>query len=361
MRIFFDHQCYWETFGGVSRYFTEILKTEASNVQYELALKYSNNEYLKELNFPVKPFLKNWNIPKKHYLISAINKPHTIKLYKETNPEIVHLTHYDPYLLKYIKKSIVVSTIHDLNYFAVPQFFREKPLLKRWQSEVSKRSDILITISENSKRDLMEYLNIPEEKISVIYHGINNDFRRDINPRIISKPYILFVGRRIRYKNFDIVFKAFLNIKNRYKDLCLVCTNPSFSKEERKLFQENNISDRIISFPASENQLVNLYSHAIAFIFPSFYEGFGFPLLEAMGCECPIICSKASCFPEIAGGAAIYFNPYSEEELTEKLCELIESSDLQNKLKRTGLIQKNKYSWNISRQKHIELYKKISI
>lgn len=360
MNIFFDHQCYWETFGGVSRYFTEILKTDVSDVQYELALKYSNNEYLKELNFPVKSFLKNWNIPKKQYFISAVNKPNTIFRVKHTDAKIVHLTHYDPYLFKYLKNKIIVSTMHDLNFFAIPQFYKKRTeLLKKWQTATAQKSDKIITISENSKQDLIKFLNIPESKITVIYHGVNSIFKKDCSQRIIEKPYILFVGKRYGYKNFSTVLKSFANLKDKFKDLILVCTGNTFSNDEIKIITDYKILDRVVQMMVAEKELINLYSNALFFVFPSFYEGFGFPLLEAMGCECPVICSDASCFPEIAGNAAMYFNPNSVDELTEKMTSLIISENVRNQLIYNGMNRVKYFSWDVSREKHLEFYKTI--
>lgn len=358
IKVFFDHQCYWEKYGGVSRYFTEILKTDFEDAEYELALKYSNNEYLDDLNFDYRHAFNKLKIPKKHYLISAINKPYTINAIIKTTADIIHLTHYDPYLFKYAKGKIVISTIHDLNFFAIPQFFSNNiNPLKKWQMICAEKSDFLITISENSKKDLMRYLDIDEQKIKVIYHGVNDCFKKDTSPRIIKNPYILFVGRREGYKNFKTVLKAFANIKN--KDLFLVCTGLSFSKKENDMINAFGVSDRIINISASEYELINLYSHALLFVYPSLYEGFGFPLLEAMGCECPVLCSDTSCFPEIAEDAALYFNPYSAEDCIEKMNVLIDNQLLRNSLIQKGLIQKQKFSWNVSRQQHFELYKSL--
>lgn len=360
MHVFFDHQCYWEKFGGVSRYFTEILKTNVPDVKYELALKYSNNEYLKELNVNVKSFLDKWNIPKKKYFISAINKPHTIALLKQTEAKIVHLTHYDPYLFKCLKNKTVVSTMHDLNYFAIPQFYKRRTeLLKRWQVQCAIQSDMIVTISENSKGDLINYLNISPDRISVIYHGVSNRFTKDNSPAVIRQPYFLFVGMRYGYKNFDIVLDAFKNIKDKYRDIILVCTGNKLDADEMKYINNNGLAERIVQISASENDLVNLYSNALFFVFPSFYEGFGLPILEAMGCGCPVMCSNVSCFPEIAGGAALYFDPYSVEDLTEKMQTMILSSEMRKEFAAKGIDRKNAFTWDVSRQKHLLFYKSI--
>lgn len=361
MKVLFDHQCFWEKYGGVSRYFSEILKTNNKDIEYELAIKYSNNEYLKTLPFKYKNFFSNLNVPKKHYIISAINKPHTIRILNQTDANIVHITHYDPYLFKYAKGKKIVSTMHDLNFFAIPEFYREKTnILKKWQQICAERSDFIITISENSKKDLINYLNIPENKIAVVYHGIDSTFHKITEKRLIERPYILFVGRRNGYKNFQTVLKSFEILKDLYKDLCLICTGPDFSKSELETFIVSGLADRIFHFSCSEIELQNLYSNAEFFVFPSFYEGFGFPLLEAMACECPVLCSNTSCFPEIAGKAGLFFEPSDIEELAYKMQQLLDSDDLKKELIKDGLIQKNKFSWDVSREEHLKIYRKLN-
>ena len=360
MHVFFDHQCYWEKYGGVSRYFTEILKTSVPNVNYELAIKYSNNEYIKELGLQVMPLLDDWNIPKKKYLISAFNKPNTISCLKQTKANIVHLTHYDPYLFKYTKNKIVVSTMHDLNYFAIPQFYKRRTeLLKNWQIKCAQMSDKIIVISENTKKDLVNYLNIKEENIAVIHHGVSKTFTKTTCNRIIDKPYILFVGARLAYKNFDTLLHSFANIRDKYKDLVLVCTGSPLSPDEKKKIANIELTGRIIQLSVSESDLVNLYSNALMFVFPSFYEGFGLPILEAMSCECPVICSNTSCFPEIAQTAALYFNPHSSDELTDIINETLMSKQLRDNLVAKGLDRIKSFSWDLSREKHLNFYKSI--
>lgn len=312
---------------------------------------------MKELPYSYKPFLQHLSIPKKQYLISLANKPYSIKRLKQSSAKIVHLTHYDPYLLDYCKNKCVVSTMHDLNFFAIPQFYRKHTnILKNWQITCAEKSDRIITISENSKKDLQQYLHIPEEKITVIYHGINEKFKKTNSERIFEKPYILFVGRRGGYKNWDVVLNAFSHLHERYEDVCLVCTGYPFSREEWKKISCYHLEDYVVNMGVSEKKLINLYSHALFFVFPSFYEGFGFPLLEAMGCECPIICSNTSCFPEIVADAGLFFDPQSVDELTEKMYALAESETLCRELVVRGIERKTLFSWNTSRQKHFEVY-----
>ena len=172
--------------------------------------------------------------------------------------------------------------------------------------------DCIITVSENTKKDMIEYWNIPPEKITVIYHGIQNiNIEQIHNLKIINSPYILYVGARSKFKNFENAVKAYSIVNQKYPEIKFVCTGSDFTKSEIDLFESLNISKHIIHKSVNDIELFSLYHHAICYIYPSLYEGFGMPLLEAMACECPVICSNTSCFPEIAGNAALYLDPFS--------------------------------------------------
>ncbi len=357
MKIMLDHKGFVERFGGVSRYFYEVVK---ENPEYfDIAMKYSVNEYLKDFNLPIKFIFNNVNFRGKYRLISVINKPNSIRQLLSRKYDIVHLTHYDPYLFPFRKNEILVSTIHDLNFFSRPDLFSSKRAeeLKHGQIACAKKSDHLIAVSQNTKRDLVQYLNIPEEKITVIYHGIDKNLRKIEEARLIKEPYILFVGYRgAEYKNFLNAAKAFSILSEKYEDLHLVCTRDDFSKNELELFQQLGIQKRVIHKAASEKELINLYSNAELFIFPSFAEGFGFPLLEAMSCSCPVVCSNTSCFPEIAGNSALYFDPNSIENMVSSMESYLKDSNLKKQMIDRGLERTKLFSWKKSSDQHIELY-----
>lgn len=360
IKVLFDHQCFCEEYGGVSRVFSEILKTKSDEVEYKLALKYSNNAYLGDFGFSATNLLKKINIPKKHHIISFLNIKNTLNILNNYNPDIFQLTHYNPYIFNTKINAITVSTIHDLNFWAIPQFYSSKTnILKNWQVECSNKSDKIITISETSKKDLIKYLNIDEKKIHVIYHGLDFSFTKSYEPRLVNNPYILFVGRRSKYKNFLNVLKAFAIVKKKFVDLKLICTGFDFDKKEKLILQDLNLLNEVNIIKASETELVNLYSNAELFIYPSYYEGFGLPLLESMGCNCPVVCSDIEVFHEIAGNAACYFNPNNIDEIAERFIFILKDSNYRNELINTGIERCKSFSWEKTRNEYINFYKNL--
>jgi glycosyltransferase involved in cell wall biosynthesis len=230
----------------------------------------------------------------------------------------------------------------------------------KWQRNSVKNVNKIITISENTKNDLINIWNIPEKKIKVIYLGIEEiNLEQFDKKRIYPNPYILFVGQRFSYKNFINYLKAFKILTHTNKDLILVCTGIPFSNSEKRMLYQMGLLDKVIHISASERTMISLYHNAELFVYPSLYEGFGMPLIEAMNCCCPIICSKTSCFPEIAQDAALYFDPYITESMLEITRKVLDNRKIKIKLIENGNKRKKDFSWKKCAEEHIKLYKEL--
>lgn len=360
MKIIYDHQCYWERFGGVSKYFTEIIK-RIPKEQYILPVKLTNNEYIHQIQgINTHTFFRDINFRGKATLIKELGKLYSIVPILKGNYDIYHPTHYDCYGLDLIPKRVrTIATIHDMNYYVIPDLYGKGSRLANWQKKMAEKVDHIITISQSSKKDLINIWNIPESKISVIYHGVNAEMISKVPKIEIKEKYILYVGRRSKYKNFSLLINAFAKLSLKHKNLYLFCAGEKWSKEEIRELNNLKIIDKCRSFQATDNELINLYKNAVAFVFPSFYEGFGLPILEAMAAECPMILSNTSCFPEIAKNAALYFNPNSLDELIDNIELLINDYSERNNLILRGKSIVRDYSWKKSVQQHLEVYKSI--
>jgi glycosyltransferase involved in cell wall biosynthesis len=338
-----------------------MIKNLPVDIKYKISLKNTRNEYIKELpDIQINKLLKI-NFRGKWRLLNIQNKINSIINIRQNDFDIYHQTHYDPYAFKYlssIKKS--VTTIYDMNFFVIPEIYKDYPCpwLFKWQEESAKSADKIIAVSKNTKNNLMSIWKIPDKKIDVIYLGIENINLDDYDlSRKYEKPYLLFVGTRLLYKNFENYLKAFKLILEKNNDLLLVCTGYSFTKDEKHLLEELHLDNKVDIISADERTMVNLYRNAELFVYPSLYEGFGIPLLEAMSCQCPIICSNTSCFPEISGDAAFYFDPYSLENMVEATLEVLNNSSLKQKLVENGLERIKEFSWKTCADKHAALYK----
>jgi glycosyltransferase involved in cell wall biosynthesis len=203
----------------------------------------------------------------------------------------------------------------------------------------------------------MEIYKIPEEKISVIYNGINHiSLEGDLNSQ--KKDYILYVGRFSQMKNLGRLIKAFTLLTNKYKlglKLVLPC------QKEDIPFDLIKDVEKYIAFVGyvSEDQLIKLYREALLFAFPSLYEGFGFPPLEAMAHGCPTLVSNVASLPEVCGDAAYFVDPYDEESIADGIYQVATNSSLRESLIQKGLKRAKLFAWEESRKKHIEIFEEI--
>ena len=361
MKILYDHLCFWEKYGGVPRYFVELMKRIPPELYIE-TVKFSNNEYLKELpQIHYYPFLKGMKFKRKARLESEFGKLFSIPYLIRGNFDIYHQTHYDPYAYKYLSRRIkTVTTIHDMNFYAIPEYYSKSPLLKRHMEISIKRADKIITISKNSKKDICNYLNIPEDKITVIYHGIDlNKFSKKIDLNHSLNPYILYVGSREKYKNFNRLLEAFSIIREKYPDLWLVCVGNSPSKTEVNAIAAKELIKVVKFIQASDDELIYLYKNALLFVFPSLYEGFGLPILEAMAARCPLALSNASCFPEIALDAASYFDPKDIDSMALAIERILQDEQFRKDIISKGAQRVTSFSWEKSVEQHLDVYKSI--
>jgi glycosyltransferase involved in cell wall biosynthesis len=217
-------------------------------------------------------------------------------------------------------------------------------------------ADRIISISENTKKDLIEILNINPENIDVIYHGFNRPdsivYSNDLGR------YILFVGYRGGYKNFSSLAKAFSNLAMKDSDLKLICVGNPFVKEEIELLKRLDILKKTVAVGVNENKLNQLYSNALVFVYPTLYEGFGMPILEAFANNCPISLSNCSSLPEVAGNAAVYFDPNDPDSILESITKIIYNPDFSNQLVEKGKEQLTHFSWIKCAEQTLESYKR---
>lgn len=358
MKIFYDHLCFWQQYGGVPKYFIELIKRLPPD-SYILSVLFSNNHYLKTFKTHIFPFFPNSVFRGKASIEQILNEPFTtFKLFKEKF-DIYHQTHYNPYAFKYLSQNTIrVTTMHDMNFFKIPHFYPSNIRLIKHQKISAQKADRIVAVSENTKKDLVDIWNINPRKIATIYHGIDFlSIEKMPLQRNIDSPFILYVGERLGYKNFKNLVIAFSKFVVEYKSVKLVCAGKKFSNEEMELFRKYKINSNMISLSVTDFELYQLYKTALMFVYPSFYEGFGIPLLEAMACKCPMAISNTSCFPEIACKGALYFDPFSIDDIYDKMRLIIESPDVRNSLIHNGSIRVKDFSIENMVEKHMKLYR----
>lgn len=348
MNILYDHQVFFaQKFGGISRYFCELMKHSKGLFDYSVGGIFSENFYANELGFH-KPFPVKAQFKGKRRLQTWLNRRDSIKKIKRA--DVIHPTYYDSYFVGKTNKPIVLTVydmIHEL--FPIIGSLNKKSLLEH--------SAQIIAISQNTKKDILKfYPQMPEEKISVVYLGTSWDVLEKVVER---QNYILFTGQRHFYKNFSNFILAIAPLLIKY-DLQLKCTGGHFTSEETDLLKQQNIFEKTSVAFADEHELKDLYANALCFVFPSLYEGFGIPILEAFACGCPLVCSNISCFPEIAENAAEYFDPNSINDMREKIDRVISSKTLQDNLVAKGFDRLKAFSWRKCAEQTARVYEKCS-
>ncbi len=366
MRVLFDHKLFsTQKYGGASRYFCELMKHLPRDV-WETTTLLANNEYIKSPKlFNYCDFLPNLTFKGKALLMYWLNRPYTYMKLKKGDFDIFHQTDFDTYYFNAIKGKKMVMTFHDMNYSKFRQLYVNTLTnniddRERFQKESVKRADRIIAVSQHTKEDLVSRWQVDSDKIVVIHHGVDKVRKADLDPgRIVTAPYLLFVGERYGFKNFERFLSAFSLISRKHPDLKLVCTGRKFSETEVALLRQERVADKVIQLSADENTLARLYRDAEVFVFPSYSEGFGMPILEAMVYDCPVVLSNASCFPEVAGQAGMYFDPFQVEDMVGKIEQVLGDSALRNNLIALGHEQLTAFSWEKNASEHMRVYQSV--
>lgn len=343
LKVLFDYQHFSEQrYGGISRYFANIMHEigQREDVDCELAALYSQNYYIRDLKLPLNGSIGDYFLARKPKREAKWNRLYSQYLLQKGKYDIFHPTYYDPYFLNYVKKPFVL-TVHDMIHEKFPEaFVAPHDIVARYKKQVVEKADKIIAISNSTKRDLMALLNVPEEKIEVIYHGVQiHNFPVTPTPLSLDIPneFILYVGDRNPYKNFNRFAEAVAKVMEHHPNLYLVCTGGlRFNEKEVKWLTDLNIIHRCIRLTVTDQELTELYQNAQAFIFPSLYEGFGFPILEAFQQCCPVICSNTSCFPEVGGDAVAYFDPSDTTNMAQVILQVLANKTLRAQLIEAG-------------------------
>ena len=352
MKVLFDHQIFYKRCGGASKYFVKMIESMPADSWTTTTLM-SNNEYVKATGL----FKSYRNLFKgQSILLDYINRPYTNWLLSRQNFDIFHQTNFGTYCIKSLGNKPMVTTYHDSNLSTIDYH----PEIVKLQEKSIKRADKIIVVSENTKKDLIRLFDVSESRVEVIYHGIDiPETGRFSAKTLYDFPYVLYVGRRSEYKNFTNFVKAFSLLREHNHELKAVCTFKPFNRNEMELFHDLGVSEDILYVGADEEMMLQLYHQAELFVFPSLYEGFGMPILESWACNCPVVLSDASCFPEIAGDAGLYFNPNLVEDIADKMNCVLNNVEIRNQLIVKGNKRVKMFSWKKCAEKHMQVYQSL--
>lgn len=272
--------------------------------------------------------------------------------------DILHSTFYLPHGLDGRHSGKRIVTIHDMIPELMPQTRRRLDFLTLKQRYI-RSADQVICVSEATKQDMLKVYGLIRAPIHVIHHGVSSRFRPDIPPAdFLPAHFILFVGHRHQYKDADVLFRAFGQIARIDLDLELLCVGGNgITRAEASLLEELGIRDRVSQRFLSDELMASAYSNAAAFVFPSHFEGFGLPALEAMASGTPTILARSTSLPEIGGDAAIYFEPGGVEELGRQITAVLNDSSLRKDLVSRGLARSGEFTWDRAAAHTADVYR----
>jgi len=355
MKILYDHQIFSnQAYGGPSRYFTELIKELIQlNEEPTIIAPVNQNIYLKDINLKFKKefFLK---IKQKDFFTKIINDLFSNYYFRNSTYDLYHLTYYSDC---YPSKKPKIITVYDLIHEKFMSEFKLNSLPKK---KIFENVDHFLCISENTKKDLINYYNIDDKKITVTY--LANSFKLKVIEKFpLHKPFLLYVGSRKRYKNFELLLKSFSLCEKIKKEYDIICFGGGeFIIQEIESMKNLSINvNSVHNVQGSDQILSSLYSSAEALVYPSKYEGFGLPILEAMFFGCPVIASNTSSLPEVCGDAALTFSPNSTEELINCINKISTDSKFKRELIKKGYEREKSFSWKKCALETYHVYKNL--
>jgi glycosyltransferase involved in cell wall biosynthesis len=362
MKIFLDARYYNRS--GIGRYIVGLYRGILANNPGIKIISAGDMPILRDSFFKTQDIIP-YNSP--IYSLSEQIKGSLLMRKFNDGADAFHIPHYNaPWFLP--KNSVV--TIHDLTPFNLPDLFDRLRLsvARIALKNVLSRAGRIIAVSESTKRDIGNYYPEIMEKVRVIYHGLSEDFSLLPEDEVKSfkenkgiKDYILYVGNRKPHKNLKRLIEAFSLIKSKYSTLQLIIIGEKFLKIDEVDIggKKLGLKDVVEIVKVSDKELCEYYCGARLLIYPSLYEGFGFPPLEAMACGCPVVASNVASLPEICGDAAYYVDPNSIESIAEGMDKILIDSNLRQALVQKGLERVRLFSWEKSTREHVKVFEEI--
>lgn len=363
MKILYDYQGLTQQVGGVSRCFCEYIKELSKDNEVEIVCPHTRNVYMQEILGRKESALVRFPYCKEltRKIAIPLNMASAYLAVRKNDFDIFHPTMDWVYYYENIIRKPYVLTIHDL----IPEiYFAKEPeghkRLSSWleiRKKCLKGAARVMCVSEHTKKDLLHYYDFLDPvKIDVVYHGIHPFKGQYVENR--WGRYMLYVGQREAYKNFRFTMDALTPLLQEEPDLRVICTGKPFSSDEYEFLCKLGMESRIVCLGfVDEILLASLYHHALLFIYPSKYEGFGIPILESFINGCPACIANATCFPEVGGDAVSYFDPNDKNSIYKAASRVINDHKYANELRMRGRERASLFTWKTSAENVMRSYK----
>jgi glycosyltransferase involved in cell wall biosynthesis len=368
MKIFFDHQIFTlQKYGGISRYFFELFNhlNRMKDVEIWFPLVYSENEYIRNSSFYSNKFaIPAKKFPFRRALVKHLhrkNRKGSTVMMESQKFDVYHPTYYEPFLLNRSDGKPMVLTVYDMITEIFPEDFKSQENILEQKRIMAEKAARIIAISEHTKNDIMNVLGVPEKKIEVIHLATSLAHSDKPFDTHLPEHYLLYVGNRGKYKNFSTFIEATAPLLRTDPELFVMAAGSKpFSPGENAFLENLGVGPKVIHHPVYDDEvLAMLYSHAKAFVFPSLYEGFGIPVLEAFACHCPAIISYNSSLMEVGGNAVLYFDPKSPESIKNAVSKVMDDDRLRDDLIQKGRERLKQFSWEKTTKATHALYQEL--
>ncbi|KAF0185751.1 MAG: glycosyltransferase [Nitrospirae bacterium] len=376
MKIAYDSQIFCaQSYGGVSRYFCEIASRIAKEpgVQVSITAPMHINAYLEYVPSGIVSGFRAFNTD--HFQTgSGRNYPRLALrglglligdwMLRVKSPDIVHETYFSPFRIGPWRGRRIL-TIFDMIHEKFSSSFPNSDKTARYKAQAAARADHVICISKSTQRDAIEILGLNSEKTSVIYLGFDlmNTAEENVDKKVLAMhaPFLLYVGNRGGYKNFTSLLISYAASPGLRTDYKLVCFGGgAFQSNELQTIQSLGLNNaHVMQFGGNDQLLAALYQRASAFIYPSMYEGFGIPPLEAMSHDCPVVCSNTGSIPEVVGDAGEYFDPIDTGNMRAAIERVLTSDSYRKSLVAKGRERLKCFSWDRCAVETLDIYRKL--
>lgn len=356
MRVAMDEQIFaTQAYGGISRVFAELASqftkgdfgVELVPFSAPIVNRYVLDDAALASSLRARPARNEWTA-----LARYASRMHT-----HPKAEIVHNTFYLPHGLAPTRGGKRIVTVHDMIPELLPHTRRRLDLLTMKRRYVD-AADHIICVSHAAKADLLSVYPEVSAPITVVHHGVRPQFAPGADPLPdLPDRYIMMVGNRDQYKDAAVLFRAFALITNDFPDVHVMCIGGGpFTKDERGLLAREGIGHRVHQDVLSDQRMPGAYGNALAFVFPSRYEGFGLPVLEAMACGTPAVLAQATALPEVGGDAAQYFPVGDAQALATELVQILGSPDRAAQLADLGTQRAREFTWDRAARETAQVY-----
>jgi glycosyltransferase involved in cell wall biosynthesis len=363
MRVLFDGQIFvHQVSGGISRYYVNLASglAQIEGCSARIIAPLHRNQHLRAEGSALG---MGFGIPSSRLtnrLCLAATRALSPVFAGQCEFDLVHETYYSqkPLIGRGLRR---VTTVYDMVHEITG---RNHPTSADKRASIA-RCDHVLCISHNTKKDLIELFGVAPERATTVHLGYT-DFSRidgaELPVKLAGVPYVLFVGQRAGYKNFSNLLKAVAADGALKRDLKILCFGggPLEASELALAVELGLDKDRVVQIGGPDALLASAYRGALAMVYPSYYEGFGLPCLEAMSAGCPVLCSNTSSLPEVVGEAALMFDPKSVDEIRAAIIKVSSSSAVRDELVSRGHLQRAQFSWDKCVRKTLAVYQAVS-